>query len=246
MGGGGALAPSEPQACGRNTRERWDQDPLDPPQTPVRDEACRAGAAPGTGSPAEGRPPLRPRAGRAAVCPARHGDGAARPPEPRGPVAAGSLLGEAGGRSGGRPWALPAHRSLGIQGPQKSASESVYFQMTFFKKNSLPQMLDPESGMWSCKQLSPPRTLHSSLVAVGGLGGSWGALAIRGQSAEPGSGVCSWSRCVPCETLTPQARGSRTFAPAWQPRASAPTGLPACAHLGLQPAKPCRLSSGAL
>lgn len=104
--------------------------------------------------------------------------------------------------------ALPARCSLGIQGQQKSAGDSVYFQMTFFKKNSLPQMLDPESGMWSCKQLSPPQTLHSSLVVGRGPGGGgpWETLALRGQDVRPGSGLCSWSCCVPSRTLTPPPR----------------------------------------
>ena len=125
--------------------------------------------------------------------------------------------------------------------------------MTFFKKNSLPQMLDPESGMWSCKQLSPPQTLHSSLVVGRGLGGgSWGTLAIHAQGTEPGSGLCSWSRRVPRGTLTPpssrrdlslQAWGPRTFAPVWLLRGSCVAAPCFCSHWGpnLCPPSACSL-----
>lgn len=69
------------------------------------------------------------------------------------------------------PQALPAHCSLGIQGKQKSAGDSVYFQMTFFKKNSLPQCL---TLIWNVElqtAVPSPQTPLSSLVVGKGPGG---------------------------------------------------------------------------
>ena len=71
----------------------------------------------------------------------------------------GLLSGRArSGRWGGPTWledpghldpqTLPACCcSLGTWGNQRSASNSVYFPMTLFKKNSHTQMLGPKSGM---------------------------------------------------------------------------------------------------
>lgn len=107
--------------------------------------------------------------------------------------------------------------SLGTRGNQRSASNSVYFQVTFFKKNSFPQMLDPASGMWRGKQLSTPETLHSPRLGVGAGGASWGTGAVHGQSVEPGSGLCSQSCCVPSRALTPPQPLQGQLVLAWAP-----------------------------
>ena len=172
------------------------------------------------------------------------------------------------GRSGRKtpghpdPQTLPACSSLGTQGNQRSTSNTVYFQMTLFKKNSLTQMLGPESGMWRDKQLCP---LPRACTALWGMGQELGAVLGDTVCTRSGHGArlwalssvsCALAALTPLQTQqgrlvlaslpapSPQAWSSRTFATApvcsphtpGQSCASRPTGLPACVHLGLQPA----------
>lgn len=149
------------------------------------------------------------RADQAAVFPACGGYGAAQPPETQALGPRCVPLREVRGHSGSKPPGhldprhCLAHCSLGIQGKQKSARDSVYFQMTFLKKNSLPRCL---TLIWNAEletAVPSPQTPLSSLVVGRGPGRPWGTLALCGQGARPGSGLCSWLRCVPSGTLTP-------------------------------------------
>lgn len=127
--------------------------------------------------------------------------------------------------------------SPGTWGNQRSASNTVYFQMTLFKKNSLTQMLGPESGMRETNSCPPSPELARPSGWGQGRGPSWGMPCARGHGVEPGPGPwpCSGSRALvaltPLSTQqgklvlaspqapAPQARSSRTLAPA-----------PACSH----------------
>ncbi|CAK7308374.1 hypothetical protein VULLAG_LOCUS13950 [Vulpes lagopus] len=161
-------------------------------------------------------------ASQAAILPASGGNRAAQTPEPLAPGPWCVLLREIRGHCGWKtpghldPQALAVHCSLGIQGNQKSAGDSVYFQMTFFKKNSLPQMLDPECGMWSCKQLSPPQTLHSSLFVGRGPGG------ILGDTGRTWPGLASWIWALFLVSLCP--RQDADTPPPPHPLTAAPAG----------------------
>lgn len=172
--------------------------PPAPPEPRARGRLARVGsgrAPPGHhGHPmlTQPRPGARPPSGTTEgdFC----GSGWPQGAQPQEPSAGRGLPGEA---EAGRPHAA-GPRSQGAQG-NREASNSVYFEVTFFKKNSFPQMLDPASGMWRGKQLSTARPAGPTR---GGSGGALGDVAVRGRSVEPGSGLRSQPRCVPGRALT--------------------------------------------
>lgn len=184
----------------------------------------------------EGRPPsgLAGRPGSNFPCPRQPwGCPASKPPgrEDLFPRGMAGLLTEVWGRCGRKTpshrdlQALPACCSFGIQ-VIRDVPASVYFHMTFFKKNSLPQMLDPESGMWRGKQLCPlPRPCTAPSLGAG----SWGILGAAGRTwsaCGTSSGLCSLPACaqwgpsrdgllwLPAGPTTPGLE-SRSCAPVW-------------------------------
>lgn len=260
--GEGALSPSP-------ARSRVEKGGASPPSRALgRQETGRRGIRLGTPWPP--RPPHadpaglareqgRPRTQQRVISAAPGGHAGAQPLGPSAGRGPGPTARERPVQ-GGRRWLWPGDPVLPaptLWGPRaiREASSSVYFQVTFFKKNSFPQMLDPASGMWRGKQLSTARPCAARRGA--GAGGPPGDVAVRGQSVEPGSGLRSQSRRVPSRALTPPRPGqaqlilalvhrpgpgglrlrSRPHAPRpGRPRTSAPAGLLAGVPLGLRPA----------
>lgn len=168
------------------------------------------------------------------------------------------------GHSGGKtpshlePLATACCGSLGIQGHQRSSSDTVYFQMTLFKKNSLTQMLGPESGM--CRQTAaPPQSLHGP-PGGGGAGGTpgTGPQAVRARNVSLGpvlNSRCpvaptsqqtqqgpslSWPGRWPCHPRPGVLEDSApapvcTYHSPGQPCTSVPAGLPACIREACSP-----------
>lgn len=129
--------------------------------------------------------------------------------------------------------------------------------MTLFKKNSLTQMLGPESGMRETNSCPPPQPSGWGQ----GRGPSWGMPCARGHGVEPALGPgpplapvpsrprrpcrpsrvsLSWPAHRPQRPRPGALRHSLQLLCAHIPRpgelqASSPAGLPACVHHGLQP-----------
>lgn len=141
-------------------------------------------------------------------------------------------------------------RSLGIQGRQRSASKSVYFQVTFLRKTASPKCLTlrlecREAN--SCPLPGPCTALiggRSWRGLLGDTGCTWSERGTRlwarfpvslcpqqdadtPSPAPAGTAYLGWGRLTGAWSSGTLAPSSTRHTPG-QPRASAPAGPPAC------------------